>query len=163
MDSKLQNTMIRHWLQDNTDAIRLVESFIDISQTWDDLIDRDNPVTDDSINGMMICALIDIPRNPFYQQHYQNLQPIIEHCLFNWLDANTLEKNGSSRDLQVSYILRSVTTDLIIHIAYLVGGRDWRGMAAANIRRVIYRDNESFTDYRREIMAMRESGKRQNL
>ncbi len=151
MDSKIQDGMISHWLKDNEAAIDLAYTFIRISQIWDDLYDKDKEVSGWELNHMMMFALIHIPRNTFYQQHFHNLQPVIEHCLFNWLDANWLEENGNTRDLQVSYIIRSATTDLLIHLAYLVGGSDWRLKAAADIRTVIYRDNESFNSYRKEI------------
>ena len=151
MDSAVQDRLISHWLKNNKDAINLAWDFVQISQIWDDLYDQDKSVSGLDLNRMMLLALVNIPRNPFYRQHYQDIQPMVEHCLFNWLDSNWLEENGNNRDLQVSYILRSVTTDLIIHLAYLVGGADWRLQAAAEIRPLIYRDNESFTSYRKEI------------
>ena len=155
MDRDIQRNMIHHWLRGDSDAIDLVNIFINISQTWDDLYDGDRCVSQTSVNHMMVSALVHLPRNRFYRRHFPDLQPVIEHCLHNWLDANWLEADGNVRDLQVSYILRSVTTDLIIHVAYLVGGSAWRMQAANDIRTKIYRDNEPFTDYRREIMELR--------
>ncbi len=147
--------LIRYWLKDNQDAIALANAYSSISQIWDDLYDGDKPVSKAQINTMMMQSLIEIPTNPFFIQHYNQLMPVVQHCLMTWLDANTLEEMGDERDLQVSYIIRSVTTDLIIHLAGLVGGSLWRRQAALAIRKAIYHDNEDFTTYRDEILSQR--------
>ncbi|MCW7551071.1 hypothetical protein NX722_28345 [Endozoicomonas gorgoniicola] len=150
MTPEHQHALLRHWLQDEPHAIDLAYQFVAISQIWDDLIDRDKPVDNDAINRMMRYALVEIPKNPFYQTHIQSLHPVLEDRLYTWLDANALEAKGNCRDLQVSYIIRSVITDLIIHLAFLVGGFDWRQQAALALRQAVYRDNESFFDYWKE-------------
>ena len=151
-----ESELLSFWLKENPAAIELAQCWIAISQTWDDLYDGDKPVSKDQINSMMAMALIDIPKNPFFQQHCFELLPMVEHCLMTWLDANTLEATGDERDLQVSYIIRSTMTDLIIHMAGMVGGKLWRRKAALAIRKAIYHDNESFEDYQKEILAARE-------
>lgn len=155
MDQQTEQRLIHQWLLGNAEAIDLINAFNHLSQIWDDLYDNDKFVNGWDVNRMMMQALITIPRNRFYREHFADLQPVIEHCLFNWLDANALEENGNTRDLQVSYILRSTTTDLLIHCAYLVGGPEWRLKVAADVRSRIYRDNESFTAYRKEIQETR--------
>ena len=155
MDSQTESELINYWLMENEHAIAMINDFNRLSQTWDDLYDRDKPVDPAEVNRMMLRALVTIPRNPFYQQNFHDLQPVVEHCLFNWMDSNWLEQFGDNRDLQVSYILRSATTDLLIHVAYLVGGPDWRLKAAADIRKMIYHDNENFIRYRREALEKR--------
>ncbi|WP_062269494.1 hypothetical protein [Endozoicomonas arenosclerae] len=151
MDSEQQHELIRFWLDDDASAIDLAYKLISISQVWDDLIDRDKPVNNEAINRMMRFALVEIPKNQFYQTHIQSLHPVMEERLYTWLDANTLEEQGNCRDLRVSYIIRSVITDLIIHLAFLVGGFEWRQKAAVAIRQAVYRDNESFTEYVQEL------------
>lgn len=156
-----EQELLRHWLKDNSDAIQLANDYSTVSQIWDDLHDGDKPVTRAQVDYMMQLSLIDIPRNPFFQSHYLELMPMVQHCLFTWMDANTLEAKGDDTDLQVAYIIRSVTTDLIIHMAGIIGGSVWRRQAALNIRRVIYHDNEPYEDYRAEIIAQREEAESQ--
>lgn len=157
MTPEKERQLISYWLKDHQDAIDLVNAYSSISQVWDDLHDGDKPVTKSQVNSMMMLALIEIPTNPFFQQYYLELMPVIKHCLMTWLDANTLESVGDDRDLQVSYIIRSVTTDLIIHVAGIVGGTLWRRQAALAIRQAIYHDNEPFEDYHAEIMKNRQA------
>ena len=156
MKQQLEQDLLKYWLKDNTQAIALVNDYSTVSQVWDDLHDGDKPVTKHQVDYMMQLALVEIPRNPFFQQNYLDLMPIINHCLFTWMDANLLEEKGDDTELQVAYIIRSVTTDLIIHMAGIIGGSLWRRKAALAIRRAIYHDNEPFEDYRAEIMAQRD-------
>lgn len=156
MTPEKEHQLIAYWLKENKDAIDLVNAYSTVSQVWDDLYDGDKPVTKSQVNTMMMLALIEIPTNPFFQQHYLELMPLVKHCLMTWLDANTLESVGDDCDLQVSYIIRSVTTDLIIHVAGIVGGTVWRRQAALAIRQAIYHDNEPFEEYRDEILSQRQ-------
>ncbi|WP_420588246.1 hypothetical protein [Bacterioplanoides sp.] len=151
-----ERQLIRYWLKENQSAIDLVNAYSAVSQIWDDLHDGDKAVTKSRVNQMMTLALIDIPTSPFFREHYLELMPVVQHCLMTWLDANTLEAVGDDRDLQVSYIIRSVTTDLIIHVAGIVGGPVWRRQAALAIRQAIYHDNEPFEAYYAEVMKLRQ-------
>ncbi len=152
-----ESKLLRHWLKDNPDAIELANDYLIVSQIWDDLHDQDKPVTTAKIDYMMQLALVEIPQNRFFQQHYLELMPMVQHSLLTWMDANALEANGDERDLQVAYIIRSVTTDLMIHMAGIIGGNLWRRQAAIAIRRAIYHDNESFETYHDEIMSQRKT------
>ena len=157
MNPEKERQLINYWLKDNADAIDLVNAYSSISQVWDDLHDRDKPVTRNQVNAMMMMALVEIPQNNFFRNHYLELMPVVQHCLMTWLDANTLEAVGDERDLQVSYIIRSVTTDLIIHVAGIVGGIAWRRQAGLAIRQAIYHDNEPFDAYQEEVMQQRKA------
>lgn len=153
MSPQSEYELLNYWFQGNPYAMNLASDLIAISQIWDDLIDRDNPVSAAEINQMMMKAIL-LPKNPFYRQHQNELLPILEDRLFTWLDANRLEQIGTARVLEVSYIIRSVITDIVIHIAYLIGGFEWRQQAAEAIRLAIYIDNEPFGVYLAEHQTM---------
>ncbi|MCG7915913.1 MAG: hypothetical protein JAY71_18765 [Candidatus Thiodiazotropha weberae] len=155
--------LLNQWLRGDSDAIDLAMAWVRISQTWDDLIDGDKPVSPLDINRMMVAALVDIPKNRFFQQHCHEILPVVEQCVGTWLSANSLEcrwqgvQNTPEQDrfresdLMVSYIIRSVVTDLVIHLAGIIGGMKWREQAGVEIRRKVYQDNESFREYCEEL------------
>lgn len=144
-----EQSVLRDWFKDES-ALALAEMLADISQIWDDLIDRDEPVTNSAINTMMRFALVDIPKNTFYQRHFARLHPVLEDRLYTWFDANLLESEGGQRNLQVSYVLRSVITDILIHMTYLEGGLAHRQIMALRIRQRIFADMESLDDYQQQ-------------
>ena len=141
---------LHRWLKGDRSAIELAKMFGEISQIWDDLVDGDKAVGVPEINFLMRLALIEIPKNLFYQQHFNSLHPVMEEKIYTWLDCNLIEDAGNYRQLQAAYILRSVVTDLVIHLAYLVGGFDWRQAMAFEIRDAIYSENESLQEYVQE-------------
>ena len=155
MKPEKERELLNYWLKENQDAIDLANAFSRVSQIWDDLHDQDRDVSPGLVDYMMMTALVEIPENHFYLSHSYELKPIIKHLLMTWMDANTLEEVGDDRDLQVSYIIRSVTTDLIINLAGIIGGIHWRRQAALAIRREIYHDNESLKEYTEEILSKR--------
>lgn len=155
MKPEKERELLNYWLKENKDAIALANAFSRVSQIWDDLHDQDHPVAPGMVDYMMMTALVEIPKNNFYRQYYLELMPVMEHCLMTWMDSNTLEEIGDDRDLQVSYIIRSVTTDLMITLAGLIGGIHWRRQAALAIRQAIYHDNESLEVYTEEIKSKR--------
>ena len=142
-------SVLRDWFKDES-AVALAEMLADISQIWDDLVDRDVTVTSSAINTMMRFALIDIPKNAFYQRHFPSLHPVLEDRLYTWLDANLLEREGGQTNLQVSYVLRSVITDILIHMTFLEGGLAHRQIMALKIRQRIFADMESLDEYQHE-------------
>ena len=154
MNPDLEKQVVSQWLLGNEAAISLINMWFEVSQVWDDLIDRDRGfVPDHAINRMMRFALVDIPKNRFFQYYCNELLPMIEHCIYTWMEANQLERspNSNHTDYHVSYIIRSVTTELLVFMCGLVGGPAHRHQVAIEIRRTIYRDNEDFSEYVREI------------
>lgn len=138
---------LERWLKGNKDAIAFIEALATISQTWDDLIDRDWPVPDEEINRAFQVCLIDLPRNYFYTKHFAELQPLVEQAILDWLDANKLER-GSDHDKMLAYVFRDTMANILIRCALLVGGWDWAREVSLEIRRSIY--DEPLSDYLKE-------------
>ncbi len=141
---------LHRWLCADAEAVALAELFGELSQLWDDLIDEDQPVSTAQREHLFRLSLVELPKNGFYQRYFYQLQPVLEDRLYTWLDCNRIERGGSDAQLQAAYILRSVVTDLVIHMAYLIGGYDWRQQVAFEVREYVYGGNESWPSYRRE-------------
>lgn len=128
-------------------AVEFVERFAGLCQVWDDLVDRDKPVTPEQVSETFIDALVHIPRNPFYQRHLPELQPIIEQLILDWLTANELER-GDRHELTLAFVLRERLASLVVRCASLLGGFEW---GAAVGRRIWLRNHDGHLDeYLRE-------------
>jgi hypothetical protein len=53
------------WFGGNTDALNLFHHLVELIHIWDDLIDKDKPVSDEQINKAFLIALVYMPSNPF--------------------------------------------------------------------------------------------------
>lgn len=143
-----QGDFILYCLKGNQQAASFCQDVFSISQIWDDLVDRDNPVTDDQINRMMWKALIEIPRNPFFYNHSLELTQILEMVISDWLDANTLEK-GTHHEKDIAFVLRDSVGTILIQCARILGGYEWMREISADVRRYVY--NETLIDYKRSL------------
>jgi hypothetical protein len=139
----------------NSDAVRFMRTILAISNTWDDLIDRDQEMSETRINDMMWQALIELPANPFYTEHHAALHQLLAMAILNWHAANGMERNDG--DTEVAYVLRSSFVDILGMVALLCGGRDFAMDMVPVIREathheglVRYRENLAHERFKRE-------------
>lgn len=106
----------------NPDAADFLEMFFLICHVWDDLIDKDVPRTDDHINHAFWLAMIEIPRNKYYQRYQSEIHPVMAVAIQEWFAANKLEA-GDRKD--IAYTLRCSIVSLVHQAAEICGGYEW--------------------------------------
>jgi hypothetical protein len=128
-------------------AADFIELIVELLHFWDDLVDRDHPVTDDTINDRMFKALITLPRNPFYMSNFSVLNTVLMNAITNWHVANKFERDHPDDEyrMRIAYILRSSYVDLITTSALLVGGTAWAIEVGEMIR--LYAHKETYEGY----------------
>lgn len=131
------------------DAVAFLTEIIEAAHLWDDLIDRDVTPTAQAVHASFTAALITLPRNPFYNQHFEVLNAVLLNAINNWHVANLLERAGDEADLRIAFITRSAYVDLVTMVAYLVGGLDWVLEFGPTIRRFAH--GEGWDGYRRNL------------
>lgn len=147
MLSNNQTELLREVLLGNTPAIEFCEAIFEVSQVWDDIIDE-APRNPAEINKAFWIALSVIPRNRFYQQHYGELQPLLEAAMIDWIDSNDLILSDESQHKAAAYVLRDTLTNIVIHCAKVIGGYEHMRHVSMTIREALY--DEPFEDYMRE-------------
>ena len=108
----------------NTSAVAFVCLLARVFHLWDDLIDKDKQVSDSDINAAFTHALVTIPTNEFYQQHFWALQPIIRNAITNWHIATQIERSPNESNYPIAFILRSSAVDIITACATIIGGEE---------------------------------------
>jgi hypothetical protein len=125
---------LHQWLKGNPDAISYCLLILRIAHTWDDLIDRDKVVSDDTIHTAFWAALIDLPQNPFYAQHFHRLHPIMQVGILSWKTATTLERSATYEHKLMAFSLRCAICDVITMCALILGGPRWAEMVHGEIQ-----------------------------
>ena len=148
--AQYQLERLTHYLRGHTAAIEFCAMFGSITQVWDDLIDRDKSVEDDDIHGTFEMALIHLPANPFYREHFVALHPLIVAAINAWHDSNELPRAPTRSNLARAYTLRDQIDDVVIASARIVGGHKWMREVSMQIRTEITHD-DSFEDYCKEF------------
>lgn len=124
--------MLTGWLKGNPEAIRFILAVHDVVELWDDLIDQDKEATPENINRVFYRALIEIPRNRFYQAHFDTLSPLIESAIFDWHTANDFEKR--KEHLETAFGLRCTLQSLTVMSARIIAGVEWAQSVNNEIR-----------------------------
>ena len=121
----MTHPLFTKWLCGNAEAVDFILRIHRIVELWDDLLDKDKPVSDAEINGAFISALVALPRNQFYMRNFAVLSPILESAIDSWHVSNALEKLGGKDPLTTAFILRCSFFALTIAAAKIIGGPKW--------------------------------------
>jgi len=112
------------WFGGNQDALNLFRLFVTVAHTWDDLIDRDKPVSDDAINLCFRYALVDIPTNPAYQANLHALHPLLISAIACYRTANHYEQTNDMHGLELAHTLRYAVANVFVYLITTYAGED---------------------------------------
>lgn len=140
----------------NESAAHFLDLITNILHLWDDLQDKDKPITAEDINLAFWNALIELPRNAFYRQNFAELNPILAVAIQNWHAANEMEATESADDKQIAFIVRSSYVDLVIQSARICGGYEWARKVTTEIRRFWH--GETFAGYLKNLAIEKAGG-----
>jgi hypothetical protein len=107
----------------NTDARVFLWRFWCFMHAFDDLIDRDKPVSADEAIRELVLFLQEISFNPFYNAHKGSLFGFIA-MVANRAIVGEQWKAGTDEQKMASASVRCGDLDLYSHIAFLCGGWD---------------------------------------
>lgn len=145
-------TILSSAVQEDRCATAFLEGVVTALHVWDDLIDLDKTPVPEEINDAFWFLLVDLPRNRFYMDHFDLLNPVLMVAITNWHAANHLEREGDDNaDKAIAFILRSAYVDLITQCALIVGGTEWANRVTPAIRRFAH--SEGYQQYRVNLTA----------
>lgn len=122
-------TELHRLCNDNQSAVDLIGQAWSACETWDDLIDRDKPVSEEDINKLVTWALFDVQQNQVYQDN-PSLAFILRVTVSNWLASNKLEKSNDREQRITAYTLRCCPYDFFVAVVLCVSGPQMADEAA---------------------------------
>lgn len=123
-----------HAFKGDKNAVNYVLMVVRVADVWDNLIDKDVPVSDEDVNDAFWLLTVGIPRNAFYRAHMDDLLPVTETGIVNWFAANQLEKSGGGREIEIAHVIRYSIADVALMTALLCGGRQWAEQVGPELR-----------------------------
>jgi hypothetical protein len=136
------------WVGD-VHAVRFIIGFSGACEVFDDIIDKDKPVTDEDVARVLFVLVTELPLNPFFNAYKTQLIPILITGINAWLDANTLEK-GTQNDRVFSYVLRDWYMEFVAYVIYLTRGRDYMREVSMDVRN-FFTHHETLEQYREKL------------
>jgi len=139
-----RNAKLAEWFLHNGDAIALFLDFCQLSEVWDDLIDKDKIPTDEEVSDTFNSMLIRLPTNPFYLR-YQGWFTCLSILVVNaYHDANQFQL-GDKRQRHIAYHLRKMIIEFACLIAFCAGGFPHMRKVSLEIREFFIR--ETYEDW----------------
>jgi hypothetical protein len=124
--------------------------FVDLSHTWDDLVDRDKPVEDSRINNAFLIALVYLPANPFYQQIQRDIMPMWLTVVSAYQTANFFEREKDEHGVEIAHTLRYAAGNIVAYAVHVCVGPDKAKEVLPDVWKNIV--CERFDAYRAEIL-----------
>jgi hypothetical protein len=140
---------VSEWCQGHAPAVDFLRTAFGIFHLVDDVTDGDKKVSVRDIQQGFIDALITLPRNPFYQAHFADLNLCLQQAVINWQAANRMEVTEAANSKEVAYVLRSSYNDLITLCAFIIGGQDWAVKVAFECR--LRASKEGYAQYLEQL------------
>jgi hypothetical protein len=136
------------WFGGNESALAMYAMFVEMSHTWDDLVDRDRPVEEFQINRAFLIALLYLPLNPFYQHIQPAIMPMWVTVVSAYEAANKFERDKDEHGIEIAHSLRYAAGNILAYAIHVcVGPEKAREYVPEMWKAVFY---ERFDDYRKE-------------
>ena len=139
---------LHEWVGDRA-AVAWLLDFFDACELFDDLIDKDKPISDERVIRALWEVMVDMPGNPFFLRNAHRLIPIVSMGINAWLDANDMEGDGTEHDLHAAYVMRGAYGAITQTVIEIVRGREV--MRACSLEIVRFFGAETFEEYAEKI------------
>lgn len=136
------------WFGGNKDAANMFEIFADLSHIWDDLVDKDQPVSKDQINHAFLCCLFYLQANPFYRSIQDQVLPMWLSVVSAYDTANQFEQAKDPHGIEIAHGLRYAAGHIIAYAVHMCVGAEKAKEYMPDVWKEIY--FERFDDYRQE-------------
>lgn len=142
-----------YWLRRNfseglglsEDAVEWLIGIWQVIQFFDDVADGDSFDRDD-LDSALWNALIGLPANPFFQDNYAVLLPLMSIAMLKWKASDTVERDGEA--CATSFVWRAGYYDLVLAAVQIIHGTQAAMEIGHNVLKLY---GESLEDYMKEM------------
>lgn len=136
------------WFGGNQDALNMYRAFVDLAHLWDDLVDKDKPVSADEINRAFLTCLVYLPANPFYRQIQDQILPMWLVVISSFETANKFEADKDPHGIEIAHSLRYAAGNIVAYAVHVcVGAEEAKKILPDMWKSIFY---ERFDEYRKE-------------
>lgn len=148
MAAELTNEGELHWFGGNHEALEMFRMLVRISHTWDDLIDKDREVSDDTIDQAFLMCLVYLPANRFYQSIQQAVLPMWLTVVSAYQTANKFERDKDPHGIEIAHSLRYAAGHIVAYAIIACVGQEKAKEYLPDMWKTVF--FERFDDYRKE-------------
>jgi hypothetical protein len=135
------------WFGGDENALKMYRSLIFLAHAWDDLVDKDKDLSEQTINQAFMTALVWLPTNPFYRAIQDSVFPMWVVVVSSYEVANRFERDKDAHGLEIAHGLRYAAGNIIAYAMHVCLGDKARDYLPEMWKNVFF---ERFDDYRQE-------------
>jgi hypothetical protein len=121
---------------------------VDLTHAWDDLVDKDKPLTESKINNTVLIALVYLPSNPFYRFIQDQILPMWATVVSAYEVANKYERDKDEHGLEIAHNLRYAIGHIVAYMVQVCNGQEKaRDILPEVWKHMVF---ERFEEYRKE-------------
>jgi len=139
------------WFGGNQDALNMYRAFVDLAHTWDDMVDKDKPVSADDINRAFLTSLVYLPANPFYRAIQDQILPMWLVVVSSYETANKFEQDKDPHGIEIAHSLRYAAGNIVAYAVHVCLGADKAKEVLPEVWKAMF--YERFDDYRKEHLS----------
>lgn len=146
---KDRDSNLRKWMKGNLFAVDTVIQLSSISETWDDLIDKDVPVGPDRVNEMLTTVLVRLTNNPFYNAYQTQFMITTMIGINAWMDANSLELAPTPKERALAFYIRNYCYEVTSVACFCATDWDWLRSVSLEMR--MFFQHESYFTWEKRL------------
>ena len=136
------------WFGGNQDALNMFRMFVDLSHTWDDLVDKDKEVSQLEINNAFLICLVYLQANPFYRSIQEQVWPMWISVISAYETANKFEQEKDAHGIEIAHGLRYAAGHIVAYaVNACVGAEKAREILPEVWKNIVF---ERYEEYRKE-------------
>lgn len=136
------------WFGGNEDALNMYRAFVSLLHTWDDMVDKDKPLTEWQINEAFLTCLVYLPANPFYRHIQDQIFPMWLVVVSGYAAANKFERDKDAHGIEIAHSLRYAAGNIIAYAIHVCVGAEEAAKQIPDMWKSVF--YERFDDYRKE-------------
>jgi len=136
------------WFGGNEDALAVFRMLVRLAHIWDDLVDKDRPVSANKINQAFLTCLVYLPANPFYRSIQNEILPMWLTVVSAYETANFFEATKDAHGIEIAHGLRYAAGNIMAYAVYVCVGSEKAKEFLPEMWKTIF--FERFDEYRKE-------------
>ena len=122
------------WFKGNKRAVEFINAYFKAVELWDDLIDKDNPISDEDINDTFLGLMFGLPMCDWFIENRHYYAPLIMASINGFHDANEMCLSDKKHIRNLAFHIRNFGIELHIATAFLTGGYEHMRAVSREIR-----------------------------
>jgi len=135
------------WFGGDENAVNMYYTFVDLSHTWDDLVDKDKDVSESAVNNAFMACLVYLPANPFYRRIQDAIMPMWITVVSAYETGNKFERDKDPHGVEIAHTLRYAAGHILAYAIHVcVGPEKAREFLPEMWKTVVYERYDAYKD-----------------